>query len=105
MAGTSFINHNHKPLFFLSPCPLPVKKLTAVLKSSKLSEHFHLRDSEDLLIVSSCLKLKSGQWDAESSPSETELTYLKICGPTKVGRSSLGASKQLVIPNKKKPFL
>ena len=74
-----------------SPCPLPVKKLTAVLKSSKLSAHFLLRDSQDPLIVSSCPKLKSGQWDVESSAktSETELTYWKICGPIQVGRSDL----------------
>ena len=33
MAGTSFIYHKHKPLFLLYPCPVPFKKLTAVLKS------------------------------------------------------------------------
>ena len=59
-----------------SPCPLPVKKLTALLRSSKISGHLLLRDSQDPLIVLSCLKLKSGQWDAESSAktSEAELT-------------------------------
>ena len=78
-----------------SPCPLPVKKLTAVLKSSKLSGHLLLRDSQDPLIVPSCPKLKSGQWDAESSikTSETELTYRKIRGPVQLGRSGLGSSK------------
>ena len=86
-----------------SPCPLPVKKLTAVLKSSKLSGHLLLTDSEDPLIVSSCPKLKSGQQDAESSAktSEAEVTYWKIHGPVQVGRSDLGSSKELVIPNKK----
>ena len=59
---------NISPYSSCSPCSLPVKKLTAVLKWSKLSGHFFLRDSQDPLIVSSCLKLKSGQWDAESSP-------------------------------------
>ena len=44
----------------------------------------------------------SGQWDAESSAktSQGELTYRKIHGPVQLGRSSLGSSKQLVIPNK-----
>ena len=86
-----------------SPCPLPVKKLTAVLKSSKLSGHLLLRDSQDPLIVSSCPRLKSGQWDAESSSktSEAELIYQKIRGSVQVGRSGLGSSKQLVICSKK----
>ena len=38
------------------PCLLPGTRLTAVLKSSKLSGHFLLRDSQDPLIVSSCPK-------------------------------------------------
>ena len=85
------------------PCPLPVTKLTAVLKSSKLSGHLLLRYSQDPLIASFCTKLKSGQWDSETSAktSEAELTYLKICGPIEVERSGLGSSKQLVILRKK----
>ena len=82
-----------------SPCPLPVKKLTTVLKSSKLSGHLLLRDSQDPLIVSSCPKCKFGQGDAGS---EAELTYQKIRGPVEVGRSGLGSSKQLVILSKKR---
>ena len=86
-----------------SPSPLPVKKPTAVLKSSKLSGYLLFRDSQDPLIASSFPKLKSGQLDAKSSAktSEAELTYRKIHGPVQVGRSGLGSSKQLVILNKK----
>ena len=71
--------------------------------SSKLSGHLFLRDSQDHLIVSSCPKLKSAQWDAESSTktSEAKLTYQKIFGLIQVGRSGLGSSKHLVILNKK----
>ena len=103
MAGTSFIYHKRKPLFFLFPMSSPVQKLTDVVKSSKLTGHLLHRDSQDPLIVSPCLKHKSGQWDAESSAkiSEAESTYRKICGPVQVGRSGLGSSKQLVIPKKK----
>ena len=71
--------------------------------SSKLSGHLFLRDSQDHLIVSSCPKLKSASWDAESSTktSEAKLTYQKIFGLIQVGRSGLGSSKHLVILNKK----
>ena len=40
---------------------------------------------------------------AESSAKtlEAELTYRKIRGPAQQGKSNLGSSKQLVIPNKR----
>ena len=43
-----------------SPCPLPIKSLTSILKSSKISGHLLLRDSQDPLVSGSKPDLKSG---------------------------------------------
>ena len=47
----------------ISPCPLPIKSLTSILKSSKISGHLLLRDSKDPLVssVSSILKTGTGK--------------------------------------------
>ena len=37
----------------ISPCPLPIKNLTSIVKSSKISGHLLLQDSKDPLV--SCL--------------------------------------------------
>ena len=44
----------------ISPCPLPIKSLTSILKSSKISEHLLLRDSKDALVSSVSPTLESG---------------------------------------------
>ena len=45
-----------------SPCPLLVRSLTSVLKSSKISRHLLLKHSRDASVSSSVPKLQSGNW-------------------------------------------
>ena len=56
----------------ISPCPLPIKSLTSILKSSKISGHVHLRDSKDPLVSSVSPNLKSGHWKGTSANQITE---------------------------------
>ena len=43
-----------------SPCPLPLKSLTSILKSTKVSGHLLLRESADKQISKSACQLKCG---------------------------------------------
>ena len=47
-----------------SPCPLPLKNLTLILKSTKVSGHLLLRESADNQISKSASQLKCGFWAA-----------------------------------------
>ena len=84
----------------ISPCPLPIKSLTSILKSSKISGHLLLRDSKDPLVSSVSPSLKSGHWKATSATqiTEAELNFRKIRGPLHLGRSSLGSVKPTPVP-------
>ena len=48
-----------------SPCPLPIKSLTSILKAAKVSGHLLLRDSLDPLVNTSVPHLKVGEWKVE----------------------------------------
>ena len=84
----------------LSPCPLPIKSLTDILRSSKISGHLLLRDSKDPAVASMKHKLKAGLWqpDKPVTIAEAELNFQKLRGPTSLGRSDLGFHKTSQIP-------
>ena len=84
----------------LSPCPLPLKPLTAVLKSSKISGHLLLRDSIDPLVSSCNPRLKVGNWkvDEATTIAEAEMCFNQIQGPRQMGRNGLGIAKLPEIP-------
>ena len=86
----------------ISPCPLPLKSLTEVLRSSKISGHLLLRDSTDPIISSAKPQIKAGQWRAETSTNiaEAELNFNKIKGISNKGNLGLGIIKSTVIPPK-----
>ena len=86
----------------ISPCPLPIKSLTSILKSSKISGHLLLRDSKDPLVSSVSPSLKSGHWKITSATqiNEAELNFLIIRGPLHPGRSDLGSVKATLVPEK-----
>ena len=48
-----------------SPCPLPIKSLTSILKAAKVSGHLLLIDSSDPLVNTSVPHLKVGEWKVE----------------------------------------
>ena len=76
---------------FISPCPLFIKSLTSILKSSKISGHLLLRDSKKPLVSSVSPSLESGHWKATSAThiTEAELNFCKKSGPLHLGRSGL----------------
>ena len=87
----------------ISPCTLPIKSLTSILKSSKISGHLLLRDSKDPLVSSVSPSLKSGHWKATSATqiTEAELNFCKIRGPLHLGRSGLGNVKPIPVPEER----
>ena len=100
------LHHSTSNLCFyssLSPCPLPVKSLTSILKSAKISGHLLLRDLKDPLVASSPPSLRSGSWDASDTVrcAESSLTFQKVVGNTQLGRAGLGYSKSIITPDKR----
>ena len=79
----------------LLPCSLPIKSLIGILKSPKIGGLLLLRDSKDPTVASIDPKIKSGKWNAKSAYSivETELSFLKIRGPSQTGKSGVGVFK------------
>ena len=71
-------------------CPLPIKSLTSILKSSKTSGHLLHGGSKDRLVLTASPNLKSGHWKATSATqiTEAELNFWEIRGPLHLGRSS-----------------
>ena len=55
-----------------SPCPLPIKSLTSILKVAKVSGHLLLRDSLDPLVNTSIPHLKVGDWKVEDVVKQGE---------------------------------
>ena len=65
-----------------SPCPLPIKSLTSVLRAAKVSGHLLLRDSTDPLVNSSVPHLKVGEWMVEDAgkKGESEINFQRVIG-------------------------
>ena len=84
----------------ISPWPLPIKSLTSIFKSSKISGDLLLRDPKDPLVSSVFPSLKSGHWKATSVTqiTEVELNFCKVRGPLHLGRSGLGNVKPTPVP-------
>ena len=86
----------------VSPCPLPLKSLSSVLKAAKISGHLLLRDSSDPIVANNCPNLRSGNWSVEDTVNvvESEMTFREIMGSHQKGRSGLGVAKPPVVPPK-----
>ena len=78
----------------ISPCLLPIKSLTSILKSSKICGHL-LRDSKDPVVSSVSPNIKSGHWKVRwgSQIIEAELNFHKITGLLYLNRSGFGNVK------------
>ena len=50
-----------------SPCPLPVRGSTSVLKSSKISIYMLQKHSQDTSVSSCVRKLQAGNWQVEEA--------------------------------------
>ena len=66
----------------LSPCLLPIKSLSSVAMSAKVSGHLLLRESNDPYVANADVKLKSGKWNVAEAVSDAEnhLDFKKILG-------------------------
>ena len=86
--------------FSISPCALPIKSLTSILKSSKISGHLLLRDSKDSLVSSVSPNLKSGHWKAISVTQITKPkpNFRKTRGSLHLLTSSFGNVKATPVP-------
>ena len=86
-----------------SPCPLPIKSLTSIFKSCKISGLLLLRDSRDPLVSGNKPNLKSGSWNANGAvrSAESEINFRKLRGPTQFGRAGIGTTPRKSIPNDK----
>ena len=83
-----------------SPCPLPVRSLTSVLKSSQISGHLLLKYSRDPSVSSCVPKLQPGHWQVEEAVQacETDLRHKSIIGDHQHSRHGLGYIKSSKIP-------
>ena len=65
-----------------SPSPFPVRSLTSVLKSPKISRHVLLKHSRDPSVSSCVPKLQTGHWQVEEAvwACETDLKLKSIVG-------------------------
>ena len=81
---------------------MPLKSITSILKSSKISGHLLLRDSSDPLVSSAVPKLRSGKWKVEEAvtAAEAELNFKKVCGITQVNKAGFGINKAVKIAQK-----
>ena len=72
-----------------SPCPLPVKSLTSVLKASKVSGHLLLKHS---LVSSGPSKLKAGSWEVEKvvNVTEPDIKLQQMTGYHQQGHHGIG---------------
>ena len=68
--------------FSTSSCRLPLKGLTSILKSTKVSGHLLLRESADKQISESVSQLPCGFWDVAKAvvDAESRLEFHKVTG-------------------------
>ena len=75
-----------------SPCQLPLKSLSSILKASKIGGHLLLTNSKDPLISNCQPNLQDGSWKAKDAVSlcESDIHFNKICGKNQQGKQGLG---------------
>ena len=85
----------------ISPCPLPIKKLSSILKSSKVSGQLRLKNSLDSNVSSAKIEVTAGKWSAsEMTGAESRLECKKIFGYHQNNRTGLGPITTQKIPPK-----
>ena len=86
----------------ISPCPLPIKSLTYILKSAKISGHLLLRESSDPLVSGQVPGLKAGCWKVADivRQSEAQLEIQEIQGQHPINRAGFRSVPLKPIPEK-----
>ena len=82
------------------PCPLSLKSLTSILKSTKVSGHLLLRESADKQISESTCQLKISFWDVPEAvvDAESRLGFQKVIGYHQNSTAGFGSFKSPSIP-------
>ena len=76
-----------------SPCPLPLKSLSSVLKSAKASNQLLLRESKDPCVKDNAPALKSGDLNVPQMVTDAEnvMEFKKILGYHQTSKAGLGS--------------
>ena len=84
-------------------CPLPVRSLTSVLKSSKISRHLLLKHSQDPSVSSCVPNLQAVHWQVEEAAQacEADLRHKSIIGHHQHSRHGQGCIKSSKVPSDK----
>ena len=87
----------------VSPCPLPLKSLSSVLKAAKVSGHLLLRDSTDQKVAEANINLKCGNWKVgeEVGKAEDLIEFKKILGYHQTSRAGFGSFSIPELPRKR----
>ena len=90
-----------------SPCPLPVRSLTPVLKSFKIKGHLLLKYSHDLSGSSCVWKLQAGHWQIKKAvhACQADLRHKSIIGHHQHSRHGLEHIKHFKVPSDKPLFI
>ena len=85
------------------PFSLPVRSLTSVLKSSKISGHLLLKHSQDGSVSSCVRKLQAGKWQVKEAVQtcEADLSHKSIIRHHQHSRHGLGYIKTSNVPSDK----
>ena len=83
-------------------CPLPLKGLTSILKSTKVNGHLLLKESADKQISGSASQLKCGFWGVAEAvvDAESRLEFQKVIGYHQTSRAGFGSFKSPSIPRR-----
>ena len=83
-----------------SPCPLPIKSLSSAPKTSKISGHLLLRNSQDPLASSCVPKLRNGTWKVEDAvlSCENDIKISQVCGNCHHNKHGLGYTTTPKLP-------
>ena len=100
------LHHSTSSLCFyssVSPCPLPIKRLSSALKASKITEHLLLRKPKDPLVSSSIPKLQTGTWKVKIPvlSCENDIIISQVCGNSHYNRHGLGYTTTSKLPKNK----
>ena len=99
------IHHSMTNICLYSPtsrCPLSLKTLTSILKSTNLSGHLLLRESADKQISESACQLKCGFWDFTEAvvDAESRVEFQKVIGYHQTSGAGFGSFKSPSIPRR-----
>ena len=87
----------------VSPCPLPLKSLSAIQKAAKVSGHLLLRDSADDYVSQAHVELKAGNLAVSENVKEAEelLDFKKVLGYHQTNKAGFGSLSIPEVPPKR----